>query len=959
MTFQAWRSRWKIAGLGGLCLVALAAAGIMLRKPLAGWAAEAYFARLGIPSSVDVTRLDLSGLSAGLRLGTAQTAITAERIDIELARLAPRPEISALRIVRPAARFTYTSDGLALGPLQRLMEAFSESTGASSAPPPIPVTVEDAAITLDTAAGGLVLRGNAAFLGDTLKNLDVASNDAALRLDTISGQVRAFRLRVTETSTGLNVSARARGDVSYDSASGPVTLKGLNVTIDAPRIRLVRTDDILRIDADALDITTTTDTAQALTDTLQDLRFSARGSRAAIVRDEQGVSLSGAMALDLAVGGGDLGGFILRKTTAHLEGSARLGSTIGFNIGAKVDIDGGLTDARIQDAIEPLAALSTSERKALSDILHEFTVEAPALTLSGKGGAIAVTLDQPVTVAGAYKSRAVLSASGTGPLVAMENGTARGALQLTFAGTSLPAVDLTLSSYSFAKKPDVAVRADAALSVRGSIAGLRGVSLTTSGTLAVQGRNFSYAPQRCASLAVSDARPTGESVMRDATALICPREGVDFLRGEDGILRLSGLWSKVGAQIPAAQIQLDDAAGDFDITLDPHGEIQGDVKLRDALLSDGSDTARFSPLRATGDTQLRQGQWRAKFALATGDRRQTLGTVALTHAPNTGRGEARLDVQGIAFTPDRLQPADLASSLEIFENATGQLAFTGRVAWGGDSLVSEGTLGLHDLGFASPAGVLSGIRGALRFDSLLPLSSPRGQKLEISRIDWVMPITDTALEFSFDANKLQVTSATAKMADGAVAIDPFTIDLSTEPSLRSAMRLRDIDLGPVVAGTNFADRVQLAVKVQGVVPFSLAASGIQFQKGTLQSVGPGRLSISRGLWTGPDQPPVNAVQDFAYQAMEHLAVDELTGQINSLDENRLGLVLRIKGRHDPANPAVTQLGLFSLLKGEAFDTPVPLPAKTPVDLTLDMSLNFGELLRAYGEAFAQLKNSAP
>ena len=37
----------------------------------------------------------------------------------------------------------------------------------------------------------------------------------------------------------------------------------------------------------------------------------------------------------------------------------------------------------------------------------------------------------------------------------------------------------------------------------------------------------------------------------------------------------------------------------------------------------------------------------------------------------------------------------------------------------------------------------------------------------------------------------------------------------------------------------------------------------------------------------------------------------------------------------------------ALLRGHAFDKPLPLPKGTPVDLTLDTSLNLDDILNAY------------
>ncbi|PTT80830.1 hypothetical protein DBR41_18745, partial [Pseudomonas sp. HMWF010] len=46
-----------------------------------------------------------------------------------------------------------------------------------------------------------------------------------------------------------------------------------------------------------------------------------------------------------------------------------------------------------------------------------------------------------------------------------------------------------------------------------------------------------------------------------------------------------------------------------------------------------------------------------------------------------------------------------------------------------------------------------------------------------------------------------------------------------------------------------------------------------------------------------------------------------------------------------------RVGLLDLIRGKAFNKRIALPARTPVDLTLDTSLNFDELLAAWRNAY--------
>jgi hypothetical protein len=91
----------------------------------------------------------------------------------------------------------------------------------------------------------------------------------------------------------------------------------------------------------------------------------------------------------------------------------------------------------------------------------------------------------------------------------------------------------------------------------------------------------------------------------------------------------------------------------------------------------------------------------------------------------------------------------------------------------------------------------------------------------------------------------------------------------------------------------------------------------------------------------------NALQDFAYQAMENLAFETMEATVNSVDNGRLNVLFSIHGHHDPKVAKEAKISLFDALRGKALSKPVDLPKGTPVNLTLDTSLNFDELLAAW------------
>jgi len=139
------------------------------------------------------------------------------------------------------------------------------------------------------------------------------------------------------------------------------------------------------------------------------------------------------------------------------------------------------------------------------------------------------------------------------------------------------------------------------------------------------------------------------------------------------------------------------------------------------------------------------------------------------------------------------------------------------------------------------------------------------------------------------------------------------------------------------------------------------------------AVAPGRLSTRREALTGmtssggepvaPGQAqpaeaaPPNAFSDFAYQAMENLAFESLTAEINSLPEGRLGVLFHIKGQNDPPKRQVLRVGISELINRSFLNKPQPLPSGTKVDLTLDTSLNLDQLLGDFA-GYQKLRSSA-
>jgi hypothetical protein len=365
---------------------------------------------------------------------------------------------------------------------------------------------------------------------------------------------------------------------------------------------------------------------------------------------------------------------------------------------------------------------------------------------------------------------------------------------------------------------------------------------------------------------------------------------------------------------------------------------------------------RFQPVNGSGRLALAGGVWRGTLAV-TGKGDAPLADVAVTHVMASGKGSAHIAATKLAFDPDHLQPVDLSPLLAAFRQTKGPARFDGDVTWDASGIDSHGTLDISGLDFLTPLGTAHGIATRIAFTSLLPPRTATGQEVKIARIDWTLPFTAVDLKFGFDTQAITVDSLKAGFADGGASVGAFTIKLADPTRIQGAVDLNGVTLSSLITATNLGNRVKLDGKVSGHIPFTTGPEGIRIAGGHIASDGPGHLSIDRSLWT-QGAPVTNAVQDFAYQALETLAFDEMTASLNSIAGGRLQVIFHIKGHSDPPRPQVAEVGLGEILDGSALQRSIPLPSGTPIDLTLDTSLNFDELLKSYAQAWSKTLSPA-
>jgi hypothetical protein len=439
---------------------------------------------------------------------------------------------------------------------------------------------------------------------------------------------------------------------------------------------------------------------------------------------------------------------------------------------------------------------------------------------------------------------------------------------------------------------------------------------------------------------------------------------------------LTGEARKASADLPLATVHVENA--EARLNFDGEGApLKGVATITAADLSDRAPSLRFKPLTATGTASLDKGVWSGRFAVA-GPKKAELGEATFTHTMATGMGTAHINAPRITFATDKLQPADLSPLLVALRRAEGSAALTGDIDWTRGAITSRGKLTVASLDFATPLGKAHTVKTEIALTSLLPPITAPGQGLTITRIDWTLPFSAVSVRFGFTPTTVQLDKADTDIAEGHASLGAITLSLA-DPRVAGAADIKGISLNSLVAASNLGSKVKLEGKVSGHIPFVIGPDGFRIANGHIAADGPGRLSINRSLWTDglrtgntgvtsggvlgdvvknstTETGTVNAVQDFAYQALENLSYEQLTAELNSIANGRLSVVFHIKGKSDPPKPQVAEVALTDIINGTALYKRIPLPSGTPIDLTLDTSLNFDELLKSYAEAWSKSLN---
>jgi hypothetical protein len=993
------------AGCGLAALVLLlglyAARNLIAREALLGW----LHAR-GVPAQADIGGLGLGGVTGRIVVGPPEHpdfSVESSEIGYGLSgfwngeRLGL--QIRSVRLVRPVLNGSLHGSTLSFGALDPLIAELRKRPPPPNARQP-QVVVEGGRLLLATDYGRADLHADAVLNDGRLLRLEARLAPARLAVGGTVADLGASSLSLTTRGDRVDVRLDA---AATRLASPQAVLEGARLQLTGqapyPDLKRRRGDGAL-----SLRVTASADKLQS---------GAAHGTAARLTAAFDGrvegwidtLSLAGSGGADATADAVDFQDLHVRSAQAKLAARTLAWSRASHELSAEGRLDGsaaslaqgalrlatvqagfqgngvfgpagrrlsGVGGASAKGAVTGLgapASTDAAEVAAIKRALAGFTVTAPGVKFDLAGGQLAVVLPAPIRLQAASGVQAVLAGPPGRP--AFEGGA--GAFGLAIQGGGAPAVQASVSGLRFGPG---GLTAPLRLTVHSNFDPVRDGVAAAAGTLRIAGGKVEFAARDCAQLQAQRLEFRDNDVMGPKGEL-CPTAEPMF-RYADGSWRVRGRIAKGGATLPFLQAGLAEARGaaTFGMT---GGALSAEVNLERARLDDLASPLRFYPVRLGGPAILREGVWQAALVVADAAGRR-LGEGQLSHDTRSGVGELDFESGALAFEEGGLQPAALSPlAAAVGSPVRGHAGFSGSYSWSAAGLNSQGTLTVPSLDFVSPLGAVSGLQGEVAFSSLAPLQAEPGQRLRAAAIAAFAPVTHAELSFGLGPEVLKIEGGEAQVGGGRVRLAPISLPFAPGAAWSGVVEVENVQVSDIIKASPFGDRVSLDAKLTGRVPFSVTPAGLRVAAGRLVAAAPGRLSIRREALTGvvssggeaPPAPPAataaapatpaaptDAFSDFAYQAMENLAFDDLSAEINSLPEGRIGVLFHIKGKSDPPKRQVLKVGVGDLINRSFLNRPQPLPSGTKVDLTLDTSLNLDQLLGDFA-GYQKLHSSAP
>ncbi|MES1983775.1 MAG: YdbH domain-containing protein [Pseudomonadota bacterium] len=310
------------------------------------------------------------------------------------------------------------------------------------------------------------------------------------------------------------------------------------------------------------------------------------------------------------------------------------------------------------------------------------------------------------------------------------------------------------------------------------------------------------------------------------------------LAGKMDAKGLSGTMAGTSGRIGTIPLLVGDAAGKWSYAASTL-RVDGALTLTDAAAPN-----RFEPLVSRDFAlTLRNSQITAKGSLLEPKTGALVARTDIVHQLGSGKGQADLDVPGVAFT-SALQPEMLTRlALGVVANARGTVAGKGQIRWTGDTVTSDGTFHTDNMDLAAAFGPVTGLSGELRFTDLIGLVSAPSQIARIKTVNPGVEVTDGVVRYQLLANQqVRVESGEWPFAGGQLSLLPTTMDFSADKPRNMAFRVVGLDAGAFIQTLDL-DNISATGTYDGLLPMVFDEKGGRIVGGVLVARQIGRAPL--------------------------------------------------------------------------------------------------------------------
>ncbi|NNM75476.1 hypothetical protein HJG53_00950 [Sphingomonas sp. ID1715] len=371
---------------------------------------------------------------------------------------------------------------------------------------------------------------------------------------------------------------------------------------------------------------------------------------------------------------------------------------------------------------------------------------------------------------------------------------------------------------------------------------------------------------------------------------------------------VSGRFNGASGQIGKVPLLVSDAAGQWRFS-------GGVLDLRGGLtLSDAPQPGRFNPL-VSRDFALRirgSGLSASGHLLELGSGTRVVA-VQLRHDLRSGVGSADLDVDGVRFEREGLQPERLTRlTLGVVADVDGSLSGKGRIAWTPERVASSGDFRIRVAALAAPFGPATDVATDIHFTDLLGLETAPGQTVTVGTVNPGILVENGEVRYRIVPGlKLQIEAGRWPFAGGELLLRPTLLDFSEEAARALTFDIRGLDAAKFVNQLEFSN-INATGTFDGTLPMIFDRDGGRIVGGSIASrQGGGTLAYNGqvsnanlGIWGGI---AFDALKSIQYQNMT-IALDgridgEMVSQIRFAGVSRgtiepvaTGLIARVGGQ---------------------------------------------------------------